>query len=497
MAGNTYIDQSQTVNRTTKNIENEVRNTVNNINVDLSKIDMRGAVASFRQLEQVAKAANFDAFIEKIMTLKQTFADFQKAVKTANTSVTNFAKSSEKITGGNTAIVTNVDVSVPDVGSQMSEITSGISSSAASIGSCFSQMGAGALDFGNGVAAAAGGVSTLLDSVANLVTSFSMIGTSLISAATGVGMLIPLLPSLGESMLLMAANMAGLLEYIPQLLVFVATMAVFALLGEGLAAAGTGMVNIGLGLTSMTAGMEAPLEFMPTFIASLADITANVGGIILFVLLAASMLAMAIAIQMMNEQMGVFVANMEKLHTLVGAGFVAAFAVFGVTLIAMSLFMDKVATGMDKVTKAMEQQAIKLAILNPLLAAQAILTNPIVGAITVAAAVAGGILVKALFPAMATGGVVTGPTVALVGEGRYPEAVVPLGDSPQFGAMKADIANAVVQAMRMTSGSSGASRSGGEQVVLNIDGKTFARLILPQLRKEGYRHGYDIAMKGV
>ena len=34
--------------------------------------------------------------------------------------------------------------------------------------------------------------------------------------------------------------------------------------------------------------------------------------------------------------------------------------------------------------------------------------------------------------AMASGGVVTSPTRALIGEGRYDEAVVPLGNSPQM-----------------------------------------------------------------
>lgn len=46
-------------------------------------------------------------------------------------------------------------------------------------------------------------------------------------------------------------------------------------------------------------------------------------------------------------------------------------------------------------------------------------------------------------PAMANGGVVQGATLAMVGEGRYPEAVVPLGNSSQFTTMKEDIASAV------------------------------------------------------
>lgn len=44
---------------------------------------------------------------------------------------------------------------------------------------------------------------------------------------------------------------------------------------------------------------------------------------------------------------------------------------------------------------------------------------------------------------MATGGVVTSPTYALIGEGRYPEAVMPLGGSPQMQDLIQQIADAV------------------------------------------------------
>lgn len=44
---------------------------------------------------------------------------------------------------------------------------------------------------------------------------------------------------------------------------------------------------------------------------------------------------------------------------------------------------------------------------------------------------------------MASGGVVTGPTRALIGEGIYDEAVIPLGNSPQMQELVQDIANAV------------------------------------------------------
>lgn len=46
-------------------------------------------------------------------------------------------------------------------------------------------------------------------------------------------------------------------------------------------------------------------------------------------------------------------------------------------------------------------------------------------------------------PKLATGGVVRGPTDALIGEGKYPEAVIPLGSSPELQDMIDKIAQAV------------------------------------------------------
>ena len=113
----------------------------------------------------------------------------------------------------------------------------------------------------------------------------------------------------------------------------------------------------------------------------------------------------------------------------------------------------------------------------------------IIGAATLAVGVLSGISSVA---AMATGGVVSSPTVALVGEGRYPEAVVPLGSSPQFANMKAEIAAAVVQGIAALGG--GRGKSGGNvEVVLNIDGDKFARAILPAMEKEYRRKGRSTA----
>lgn len=46
-------------------------------------------------------------------------------------------------------------------------------------------------------------------------------------------------------------------------------------------------------------------------------------------------------------------------------------------------------------------------------------------------------------PRLATGGIAIGSTIAIIGEGRYNEAIIPLGQSPQFRDMKQEIADAV------------------------------------------------------
>lgn len=85
--------------------------------------------------------------------------------------------------------------------------------------------------------------------------------------------------------------------------------------------------------------------------------------------------------------------------------------------------------------------------------------------------------VKVNANAMATGGVVTGPTFALIGEGKYDEAVVPLGDSPQFKSMKEGIASEVINKINVGGASS------NRPIILNVNGKELARAILPDLKQ--------------
>lgn len=57
-------------------------------------------------------------------------------------------------------------------------------------------------------------------------------------------------------------------------------------------------------------------------------------------------------------------------------------------------------------------------------------------------------------PQQAHGGVTTGTAIAMVGEGKYNEAIVPLGNSPEFSDMKQDITNAVLAGLSMQGGRS-------------------------------------------
>lgn len=90
-------------------------------------------------------------------------------------------------------------------------------------------------------------------------------------------------------------------------------------------------------------------------------------------------------------------------------------------------------------------------------------------------------------PGMATGGVVTGPTLALVGEGDYDEAVVPLGNSPQFKAMKNDIAAQTARHISYGSGqgalgSNTGSGGSGRPIILQLNGREVARGLLPDMQ---------------
>lgn len=83
---------------------------------------------------------------------------------------------------------------------------------------------------------------------------------------------------------------------------------------------------------------------------------------------------------------------------------------------------------------------------------------------------------------MATGGVVTSPTHALIGEGNYPEAVLPLNNSPQMNELIAQIAEAV-------KGNNNDSTT-PIQVTMSLDGK----VIYKSVQKASRERGVDFKM---
>ena len=84
----------------------------------------------------------------------------------------------------------------------------------------------------------------------------------------------------------------------------------------------------------------------------------------------------------------------------------------------------------------------------------------------------------------AQGGIVSSPVLGLIGEGRQDEAVAPLDKLQGF------ITSAVISAMGANGGNSG-------DITLNIDGRTFARLINPHLAKETQRVGKNVRLKPI
>lgn len=89
-------------------------------------------------------------------------------------------------------------------------------------------------------------------------------------------------------------------------------------------------------------------------------------------------------------------------------------------------------------------------------------------------------------PAFANGGIVYGPTLAMVGDNpgawSNPEIISPRDDLMDM--ITSAVANGMLAVSQTAQGNSGTS-----EVVLKIDGSTFARLILPYIEQENVRIG--------
>jgi hypothetical protein len=87
-------------------------------------------------------------------------------------------------------------------------------------------------------------------------------------------------------------------------------------------------------------------------------------------------------------------------------------------------------------------------------------------------------------PQLATGGIITSPTLAMVGEAG-PEAVVPLEDTGFVDAIASAVGNAVMAANQMA----GNMQGQGGDIVINVDGVTIARVTYPYYQREQQRIG--------
>ena len=91
-------------------------------------------------------------------------------------------------------------------------------------------------------------------------------------------------------------------------------------------------------------------------------------------------------------------------------------------------------------------------------------------------------------PKLARGGIVDGATNFgnyIAGEAGK-EMIVPLENTPFVNKLASALGTAVMQAMILNQ-PSGRGGSGTAEVVLNVDGKTFARALIPEFEKENNR----------
>jgi hypothetical protein len=94
-------------------------------------------------------------------------------------------------------------------------------------------------------------------------------------------------------------------------------------------------------------------------------------------------------------------------------------------------------------------------------------------------------------PHLAKGGITNRPTLAVVGDNRGGQEVISPLDKLQGMMM-----NSITQALQMGGALGGGSRQSGD-VVLNIDGRTFARIVKPFLQSEENRVGTDVRIRTI
>ena len=128
--------------------------------------------------------------------------------------------------------------------------------------------------------------------------------------------------------------------------------------------------------------------------------------------------------------------------------------------------------------------------------APALAAGVIAAALAGIGSIASQVLGTIRIPGLAEGGIVTGPTLAMVGEGHRREAVIPLErDNVIAESVGQAVFEAMMTAERFRRASGGEAAGAQQEVILRIDGTTLARLILPYMVREGQRQGMDVVIR--
>lgn len=100
-----------------------------------------------------------------------------------------------------------------------------------------------------------------------------------------------------------------------------------------------------------------------------------------------------------------------------------------------------------------------------------------------------GVIPDLRIPRLARGGITNGPTLAMVGDNAGGREVI----SP-LDRLQGMLTNSVIQAMQL--GGGGNNQATGD-IILNIDGRSFARIVKPFLDREQDRIGSDVRIRTI
>lgn len=103
------------------------------------------------------------------------------------------------------------------------------------------------------------------------------------------------------------------------------------------------------------------------------------------------------------------------------------------------------------------------------------------------------ILTAPQIPKLARGGIVDSPTIAMIGE-RGKEAVVPLENTAFVDTLAGALGNAVMTAMQFNNSN---NNNAGGDIILQLDGTTFARLIKRYIDGESGRQGNKLISESI